>query len=362
MESMVTLTHLKEFYSGRRVLVTGNTGFKGGWLGLLLRELGAEVVGIALSVSDGKPMPYSEAGGDDRYLFVECNIRDYSHLESLFTAHRPELVFHLAAQALVPLSYEDPRGTFETNLMGTVNVLEAARTCSDVRGFVNITSDKCYKNRGWLWGYRENDRLGGDDPYSSSKACAELATHAYQTSFLDGSDGYALASARAGNVIGGGDWAPNRLVPDIVNSLMEGRVITLRNPTAERPWQHVLEPLLGYLMLGQRLAEKNSMLTSGWNFGPDPEEALPVAGFVERFLANWGGEHKWKAEPASFHEAQLLRLDCTKAKELLGWRPLLDIDKAIELTVAWYKTCIKEPDLVKEVTQEQIKEYFELLC
>jgi CDP-glucose 4,6-dehydratase len=324
------------FWSGKRVLVTGHTGFKGAWLVAWLRRLGAEVAGLALPPSTD-PSLFELAEGAHGILSVFGDIRDLNVVKSTFDRFKPEIVFHLAAQAIVLTSYEDPVGTYATNVMGTVHVFEAARS-SGVRVLVNITSDKCYDNKEWHWPYREGDPLGGKDPYSNSKACAELVTAAYRASFFSGANRIGFASARAGNVIGGGDWAPYRLIPDIVAAIRDRRPVPVRHPDSVRPWQHVLEPLSGYLVLAERLWDDPETFSSEWNFGPDPDNVRSVRWLVDRIASHWGvppqqmpqaGEHK--------HEARLLALDSSKARAELRWAPRWSLDRAAAAVVEWYK-------------------------
>lgn len=351
---MENLVANSSFWRGKRVLVTGHTGFKGSWLALWLKEMGAEVIGYALEPPTS-PSLFDAAGVADGIVSVIADIRDHERLDSAVAAHRPEIVLHLAAQALVRPSYEDPLGTYATNVMGTVHLLEAVRRAGCVRAVINVTSDKCYENREWVWPYRENEALGGYDPYSSSKACAELVTSAYRNSFFG--SGTALASVRAGNVIGGGDWARDRLVPDIMRAFLDGRPVTVRNPGAIRPWQHVLDPLNGYLLLAEKLWEGGAAFAEAWNFGPPAEDAKTVSWIVNRLSAEWGEgagcEHDRAGQP---HEAGVLKLDSSKARVRLGWRPRLSLAAALEWVVAWYRACGDGQDM-RHVTERQIAEY-----
>ena len=348
---------------GRRVLVTGDTGFKGSWLAIWLRELGAEVHGLALPPATN-PSHYALCRLGERIRHRDGDIRDLAAVGASFDAAKPELVFHLAAQALVRDSYDDPQGTFDTNVAGTVNVLEAARRCPSVRAVVAITSDKCYENREWEFAYRENDPLGGRDPYAASKAAAEMAISAYRASFFFAREPkVGLASARAGNVIGGGDWAKDRLIPDCVRALSEGRAVLIRNPTSVRPWQHVLEPLAGYLRLAQLLLEDPARYSEPFNFGPMAPDVLPALELAELFLAGWGSGRIEVAAGAAEapHEAKLLRLSSDKAAATLGFHPLLDAREAVRRTVEWYKQRRQAgpgADLL-EITVRQIHEYVE---
>jgi CDP-glucose 4,6-dehydratase len=353
------------FWSGKRVLVTGHTGFKGGWLSLWLQMMGAKVVGYSL-LPPTEPSLFNVANVSDHMHSIIGDIRDFDHLRRVISDHRPGIVFHLAAQALVRNSYEDPVNTFDSNIMGTVKMLEAIRLEDCIHAVVVITSDKCYENQEWCWGYRENDPMGGYDPYSSSKGCAELVTSAYRNSFFNNpSDNRksvpSISSARAGNVIGGGDWATDRLVPDMIKSFMADDPVIIRNPTAIRPWQYVLEPLRGYLMLAQRLWDEGHRFASAWNFGPDDLSARPVKWIVDRLATMWSDNAKWKYDNANHpHEAQYLKLDCSKAKSRLGWQPLIDLPQTLELIVQWYREFQKGGDMYAE-TCRQIQLYDQLI-
>jgi CDP-glucose 4,6-dehydratase len=346
-------------WSGKRVLITGHTGFKGGWLSLWLQLKGAEVCGVALPPLPG-PNLFEDAGVASGMCSVVGDIRNVDLLTHLFAEHRPEVVFHLAAQSLVRNSYVDPLGTYSTNVMGTANVLEAARKTDGVRAVVAITTDKCYENREWDWPYRESDRLGGYDPYSSSKASAELVVSAYRNSFFNpaeyGRHGVALATARAGNVIGGGDWAEERLIPDMMRAFMAGDPVRIRNPHAVRPWQYVLEPLRGYLALAESLCEGVAN-GQAWNFGPEPSDARPVEWIVRELAGIWGEGARWELEQAAQpHETQTLRLDCSKAAAHLGWRPELRLRDALSMTAAWYRENMKGGEM-RAFTCSQIRNY-----
>lgn len=344
-------------FSGRRVLVTGHTGFKGSWLTAWLLTLGAEVTGYALDPPTD-PSLFDELGLAARIRHVIGDVRDPAALASVFDAAQPEIVFHLAAQPLVRLSYEQPVETFGTNVMGTVHVLEAARGCGSVRVIVNVTSDKCYENRETGQAYREDDAMGGFDPYSSSKGCAELATAAYRRSFFGEGSTVRLASARAGNVVGGGDWARDRIVPDCIRALGAGRPIVVRNPDAVRPWQHVLEPLSGYLHLAARMWADGHDFDEGWNFGPDAEGVVTVREVVEAVLAAWGSG-SWETPGSAAkqpHEAKLLSLDTSKARERLDWRPVWDVGHTLRATAAWYAARHDGAD-VAAITAADIKAY-----
>lgn len=347
-------------WRGRRVFLTGHTGFKGSWLALWLHQLGAEVTGFALPPPTD-PSLFEAARIEELVTHVEGDIRDFGALRAAMRAAEPEVVFHLAAQSLVRLSYEQPVETYATNVMGTVNVLEAARRISGVGAFVCVTTDKCYENREQVWPYRETDPMGGHDPYSSSKGCAELVASAYRRSFFPveavADDGLALATVRAGNVIGGGDWARDRLLPDLIRAFEKGEAPAIRSPNALRPWQHVLEALGGYLLIADRLMRDEAAFADAWNFGPADEDARPVSWIVERVQAAWGGG----ADPLPWrgyapHEAGLLKLDTSKARSLLGWRPALPLGQAIDWIVAWHKAVGSGAD-ARGVTLGQIAAY-----
>jgi CDP-glucose 4,6-dehydratase len=345
----------REFWRDRPVLVTGHTGFKGGWLATWLWALGARVSGYALA-PDTTPSYYVRAGLTGRLASRLGDITDGAALDAALDAVRPSVVFHLAAQSLVRRSYRAPVETFATNVLGTARVLEAVRRAPSVEAVVVVTSDKCYANHERPEGYREDEPLGGRDPYSASKAAAEMVTAAYRDSFF--ASGARIATARAGNVIGGGDWAEDRLVPDIMRALAGGQTVRVRNPSAVRPWQHVLEPLRGYLMLAEQLVETDAVATA-FNFGPADDDALPVAALVELVLGLWG-DGRWEAvaETNAPHEAGLLRLDCRRARERLGWRPLLTLKEAAELTVTWYRRASEaSPAALFDLSVEQIGWY-----
>jgi len=348
------------FWNGRKVLVTGHTGFKGSWLSLWLQKLGADVVGYALPPHT-KPSLFEMAAVADGMTHIEADVRDLDRVKAVLAQHRPEIVIHMAAQALVRTAYADPVQTYTTNVIGTMNVLEAARTAAGLRVALMITSDKCYENQEWIWGYRENDRMGGRDPYSSSKGCAELVIGAYRHSFFGVDEharhGVAVASARAGNVIGGGDWALDRLVPDILTAIMEGRAVQIRRPQATRPWQFVLEPLSGYLTLAEKAWERGPEFAQSWNFGPNVEEVRPVSWIVE-FLTNyWGDGARWDLDSAEHpHEDHFLKLDTSKAKSLLGWSPRLTLATALEWVVEWYRAFQDEQDM-RAFVHDQISRY-----
>ena len=349
----------RAFWQGKRVLVTGHTGFKGSWLSLWLQHLGAEVVGYSLP-PPSTPNLFTIAAVADGMKSIFGDIRNLDMLRVVFDTHKPDVIFHLAAQSLVRASYTDPVGTFTTNVVGTVHVLEAARINGGVRSLVNVTSDKCYDNREWVWPYRECDPIGGRDPYSSSKGCAELVTAAYRESFFSGSgNGISVASARAGNVIGGGDWAIDRLVPDLIRAIERKEPLVVRNPNAIRPWQHVLEPLSGYLILAQRLWEDGPRYAQAWNFGPNIDDAKPVGWIVEKLTQFWGEGARWMIDASPHpYEAQILALDSSKARAVLGWRPRWTIDKAMTSIVEWYKSYWDNQSM-RSVAINQITAYSE---
>ncbi len=345
-----------DFYRKRRVMITGLTGFKGIWLASWLERLGAHVTGLALPPTQA--MARGWPGMLQRFPCALGDIRNEELVHSIVRQSRPELIFHLAAQPLVRKSYQIPAETFATNIQGTVHVLDAARHTASVRGVVVVTSDKCYENREHETGFREEDPLGGHDPYSASKACAEIVAQAYQRSF--GDERWRVATARAGNVIGGGDWAADRLVPDFVRSLLVGAPCLVRRPMAVRPWQHVLEPLAGYLMLGERLLSGNPEFASSWNFGPPDEEAFDVRTLVRHLIGAWRDGRALEAETeAGPHEARLLRLDSAKARNRLGWQPLLDPKERIAWTAAAYRAWHERPAAMWDVVDRQILAYEE---
>ena len=361
MEEMVA--ELRKAYAGKRVFVTGHTGFKGSWLSIWLRELGATVTGYALP-PDTKPCLFEAARVGEGMHSVEGDVRDLPQLRRALAEAEPDIVLHLAAQALVRKSYDDPITTLQTNVLGTANVLEALRLERRPCAAVMVTSDKCYENRGWSYGYREDDPMGGHDVYSMSKGAAELVIASWRRSFFApeafNSHGIAVASARAGNVIGGGDWCLDRIVPDCVRALAHGEPVPVRNPRAVRPWQHVLEPLGGYLLLGARLAAGQVDLCAPWNFGPRLEDAQPTQRLVELFIERWG-EGRWedRHDPGQPHEAKFLRLSIEKAQALLGWLPRWNLQKTIEHTADWYRGYYRDPPAqgMRDLCVQQIRSY-----
>ena len=348
-----------DFWKGRKVFVTGHTGFKGSWLSLWLQALGAQATGYALEPPT-RPSLFEQARVAEGMHSVTGDVRDAARLRAELLRSQPEVVIHMAAQALVLRSYEDPVETYATNVMGTVHLLEAVRACPSVRAVVVVTSDKCYENREWVWGYRENEPMGGFDPYSNSKGCAELVSAAYRQSFFS-PGGPALATARAGNVIGGGDWAADRLVPDMIRAFGAGQPVRIRRPQAVRPWQHVLEPVGAYLQLARGLVEHGQELAEAWNFGPAEEDARPVRWLAERLASQWPGGASWVAdEPAAdnggAHEAATLKLDCSKARARLGWRPRWGLATALERIVEWHAAQQRGEDM-RALTLRQIEDY-----
>lgn len=350
----------KAFWNGKKVFITGHTGFKGSWLCLWLHLLGAKTYGYALD----PPTDPSMFALCDISRLVSSTIADVRDREKLTAAMRsagPEIVIHMAAQPLVRDSYKVPVETYEINVMGTVNLFEAVRACNTVKAVINVTTDKCYENREWVWGYRENEPLGGYDPYSNSKACSEMVTAAYRNSYFNpnehASHGVAIASARAGNVVGGGDWATDRLVPDCVRAILKGAKVMLRNPQAIRPWQHVLEPLSGYLVLARKLHEQGPRYGGAWNFGPDDDGAKPVEWLVKNLCTKWGGSASYEIDKGAHpHEAHYLKLDCSKSKGELGWRARWSLDSALDSIVTWTRE-YQQGQNVKQASLEQIEEY-----
>ena len=343
------------FWKDKRVFLTGHTGFKGSWLSLWLQSMGATLRGLSLEPPT-QPSLFNEAHvakGMEHYI---GDIRDFSIVKKQFDEFRPEIVIHMAAQPLVRLSYEQPIETYATNVMGTVHVLEAARHAGSVKAIVNITTDKCYENREWVWGYREDEPMGGHDPYSNSKGCAELVSSAFRRSFLKNSC-IKLATARAGNVIGGGDWAKDRLVPDILRALQAGKPVLIRNPHAVRPWQHVLEPLSGYLLLAESLYTQGQVYAEGWNFGPRDEDSRPVQWIVEHMCKEWDDGASWALQPGDHpHEASYLKLDISKALQRLQWAPRWSLETALKHITEWHQAWLSRQDM-SAFCLKQISEY-----
>ena len=348
------------FWHGKRVLLTGHTGFKGGWLSLWLQSMGAKVIGYALTPPTN-PSLFEVANVGLGMTSIIGDIRDLAHLQKVVAEHQPEIVIHMAAQPLVRYSYLEPVETYSTNVMGTVNLLEAIRQTKSVKAVVNVTTDKCYENREWAWGYRENDAMGGFDPYSSSKGCAELVTAAYRNSYFHPEKyhehGVAIATGRAGNVIGGGDWAEDRLIPDTMRAIVSGQPVKIRNPHSIRPWQHVLEPLSGYLLLAQRLYEEGPAFAEAWNFGPNDDDAKPVDWILDKLTNTWGEGASWQLDNGEHpHEAHYLKLDCSKAKSRLQWHPKWSLATAIEEICVWHKAHAAGADM-QAMCLKQIKQY-----
>lgn len=356
---------MKTFFQGKKVFITGHTGFKGAWLSLWLHSLGAQVTGYALDPPTN-PSLFEVARVGELLKSVLADVRDLDRLKSELLAASPDIVIHMAAQPLVRDSYRIPVETYAINVMGTVHLLEAVRQCPTVKAVVNVTTDKCYENREWVWGYRENEPMGGYDPYSNSKGCSELVTSAYRSSYFINQQfntstpqrhGAAVATARAGNVIGGGDWAGDRLVPDIIRAIMAGEPVQIRNPSAIRPWQHVLEPLSGYLLLAQRLYEKGPVFAEGWNFGPDDSDAEPVEWIVSRMCELWGSGASYEIDRGEHpHEAHYLKLDCSKAHMRLGWQPHWDLERSLGKIIEFVRVLNNGGD-VRACVLDQIETY-----
>ncbi len=345
------------FYKGKKVLLTGHTGFKGSWMSVMLVNAGAEVIGYS-SCSKTETRLFDICGVKDQITHIKGDVRDLGQLLDVFKKYQPEIVIHMAAQPLVRLSYEEPVDTYSTNVMGTVNICEAVRMTGSVRSFLNVTTDKVYKNNEWEWGYRENDPLDGYDPYSNSKSCSELVTHSFKSSFF--TDGrVAVSTARAGNVIGGGDFATDRIIPDCIRAAMENKDIIVRNPYSTRPYQHVLEPLYAYLMIAAKQYEDHKY--AGWyNVGPDDKDCLQTGALVDLFVKYWGEGLKWVNQyDGGPHEANFLKLDCSKLKATFGWKPHWDIETAVEKVVEWSKVWLAGED-VRSVMDKQIEEFLEV--
>lgn len=351
--SMSQLT--PDFWRGKRVLLTGHTGFKGSWMSLWLESMGASLHGLALQPPTS-PSLFDEAHVAEGMHSHIGDIRDFTTVQRVMNEVRPEIIIHLAAQPLVRYSYQAPVETYATNVMGTLHVLEAARQVGTVKAIVNVTTDKCYENKEWAWGYREDEPMGGHDPYSNSKGCSELVTGAYRKSFFQ-SEGVALASARAGNVIGGGDWALDRLIPDILRAFEKSQPVVIRNPYSTRPWQHVLEPLSGYLLLAEKLYNDGQSWAEGWNFGPQDDDARPVQWIVDELVQSWGQDASWQLDVGNHpHEANYLKLDISKAKARLGWQPKWNLSIALNHITTWHQAWLKKQP-VRELCHSQIQQY-----
>jgi len=345
----------QEFWENKRVYLTGHTGFKGSWLSLWLSSMGAEVKGYALK-PETIPNLFEVANVSEKIQSEIGDIRDLVQLRTSMQDFNPDILIHMAAQPLVRLSYKEPVDTYDTNVMGTVKVLEAARSCSNLKAIVSVTTDKCYENKEWIWGYREDEAMGGHDPYSSSKGCAELVTSAYRRSFMQ-EKGIGLASARSGNVIGGGDWSDDRLIPDILNAFENKQAVIIRNPKSTRPWQHVLEPLSGYLVLAQHLYNDPQDYAEGWNFGPKDEDAKPVDWILDKMVDKWQGNASWQLDNDSHpHEAGFLKLDISKAKSKLNWQPTWQLEKTLERTTQWHQMWLNKVDM-QHICLNEINDY-----
>ena len=354
----------RAFWKDRNVFVTGHTGFKGSWLSMWLHAMGAKVTGYSLDPPT-KPSLFEQARVGECVRSIHGDVRDFAKLKSALEECDPDVVLHLAAQSVVRYGYDNPLETYSTNIMGTVHVMEAARQLKRPRVVVNITGDKCYENREWVWGYRENDPMGGSDPYSSSKGAAEIVTSAYREAYFStkslSQSGVVLASVRAGNVIGGGDWTSDQLIPDLIRSFLDHRPCHIRSPSAIRPWQFVLEPLHGYLLLCERLATEGSAFASGWNFGPAQSDAKPVSWIADTLVRSWGDGASWTQDQGKHvSEAQLLRLDTAKAMAKLDWAPVVPLPRALEWIVEWYQSFRTGGDL-RAITNQQIERYQNLL-
>ncbi|RXG20457.1 CDP-glucose 4,6-dehydratase [Leeuwenhoekiella aequorea] len=344
------------FWKGKKVFLTGHTGFKGSWLSIWLSELGAEVKGYSLAPNT-TPALFEEARIAELVNSEIGDIRDFQNLKKSIEEFNPDVLIHMAAQPLVRLSYEEPLETFETNVMGTANVLQAARSSKNLKAIVSVTTDKCYENKEWPWGYREYEPMGGHDPYSASKGCAELVTAAYRKSFFSTENTANLASARAGNVIGGGDWAVDRLIPDILKAFEKEEAVVIRNPLSTRPWQHVLEPLSGYLILAEALYEQGASYAEGWNFGPKDEDCRPVTWILDEMVEKWEGTATWELDKnTNPHEAGFLKLDCSKAKAQLKWEPTWNLQETLSRIISWHQSWLKGAD-VQELCKKEIANY-----
>ena len=340
------------FWNGKKVYLTGHTGFKGSWLSLWLQSMGVIVKGYSLDVNT-KPALFSEAKVAEGMESEIGDIRNLERLTESMVSFSPDILIHMAAQPLVRLSYQEPVDTYTTNVIGTVNVLEAARKCSNLKAIISVTTDKCYENKEWEWGYRENEPMGGHDPYSSSKGCAELVTSAYRRSFFSSDDTASIASARAGNVIGGGDWSEDRLIPDILRAFEKSEPVVIRNPLSTRPWQHVVEPLSGYLVLAQELFLNGDEFAEGWNFGPKDEDCKPVSWILDQMVSHWGNNASWSLDKNNNpHEAGFLKLDCSKASNRLKWDPKWNLQLTLKSIVDWHQLYSNGGDLKKQCLKE----------
>lgn len=357
MEIMGTMRKVnRSFWKNKKVFLTGHTGFKGSWLSLWLQEMGADVMGYALEPPT-TPSLFNISKVGENMNSIIGDIKNLAFLKEKMTSFNPDILIHMAAQPLVRLSYSDPLNTYETNVMGTANVLESARYCNNLKAVISVTTDKCYENKEWLWGYREDEAIGGHDPYSSSKGCAELVTSAYRRSYFSEIDSPAIATVRAGNVIGGGDWALDRLIPDTINAFSNFKKVEIRNPMAIRPWQHVLEPLSGYLILAEELYLNGQKFAQAWNFGPRNEDCRSVSWVLDNLISFWGEEASWNLDKNNNpHEASLLKLDCSKAEYYLKWEPKWNISYTLKKVVDWYKFSQKNSDM-RLYTIAEIDEY-----
>lgn len=345
-----------DFWYNKKVFLTGHTGFKGSWLSFWLQTMGANVLGYSLEPPTS-PNLFTAAKLFDDMPSITGDIRDFEKLKLFMVQFNPDIVIHMAAQPLVRLAYEQPIGTYATNVMGTVNLLESARKCTNTRALISVTSDKCYENQEWEWGYRENEPLGGHDPYSSSKGCAEIVTSAYRRSFFSDVNSAGVASVRAGNVIGGGDWAKDRLIPDAIRAFQKNRPLLVRNPAATRPWQHVLEPLCGYLILAEKLFKSGNVFAGGWNFGPHESDVTTVETVLNKLASKWGRGASWQVQSdTKFHEASLLKLDVSKAARSLGWFPRWTLDEALNSVVEWQSSWAGDEN-IRDCMSNQIKSY-----
>lgn len=358
MENLGRVVLDRSFWNGKKVFITGHTGFKGSWLSLLLQNCGAIIRGYSLA-PNSKPNLFNSGSVVDGMDSIIGDIRDLEKLNNSLSKFSPEIVIHMAAQPLVRLSYKNPVETYSTNVMGTVNLLETVRNTPSVKAVVNVTTDKCYENKEWVWGYREDEPMGGHDPYSSSKGCSELVTAGYRSSFFHAPDSANIATARAGNVIGGGDWSEDRLIPDIIKSFENNQSVVIRNPNAIRPWQHVLESLSGYLLLAEKLCTGGEQYAQAWNFGPNDDGIKSVGKIVEYMANRWGNGASWAIEAREQpHEAQLLRLDISRAKHVLGWIPKWDLDVALDSIIEWHRK-FNAGEEMQAITLRQIADFEE---